>query len=78
MGSLWCIEEKDFPHSPIHYHTLITHASQNTAIHTCIITVLYGAVRKSQYSPKALFIWSRAPETTLPLETTLRNVYMEL
>ena len=27
---------------------------------------------------KALFIWSRVPETTLPLETTLRSVYMEL
>ena len=26
----------------------------------------------------ALFIWSRVPETTLPLETTLRSVYMEL
>ena len=27
---------------------------------------------------QALFIWSRVPETTLPLETTLRSVYMEL
>ena len=27
---------------------------------------------------EALFIWSRVPETTLPLETTLRSVYMEL
>ena len=26
----------------------------------------------------ALFIWSRVPETTLPLETTLQSVYMEL
>ena len=28
--------------------------------------------------PQALFIWSRVPETTLPLETTLRSIYMEL
>ena len=27
---------------------------------------------------QALFIWSRVPEATLPLETTLRSVYMEL
>ena len=33
---------------------------------------------KSHYEPKTLFIWSRVRETTLPLETTLRSVYMEL
>ena len=35
-------------------------------------------ISRFDYSTKALFIWSRVPETTLPLETTLRSVYMEL
>ena len=34
--------------------------------------------RSVSFWTKALFIWSRVPETTLPLETTLRTVYMEL
>ena len=29
-------------------------------------------------STAAIVIWYRVPETTLPLETTLRNVYLEL
>ena len=35
------------------------------------------SVTKAGYC-QALFIWSRVPETTLPLETTLRSIYMEL
>jgi len=31
---------------------------------------------KQTQSSQALFIWSRVPETTLPLETTLPRVYM--
>ena len=39
-----------------------------------VIPNLPGFIAKT----KALFICSRVPETTLPLETTLRSVYMEL
>ena len=40
-----------------------------------------GETFVEQFRPpptEALFLWSRVPETTLPLETTLRSVYMEL
>ena len=43
-----------------------------------IVASVQHSVLNFLFLCKALFIWSRVPETTLPLETTLRNVYMEL
>ena len=48
----------------------------HAAFKSSIYIFLHGSIDICVF--KALFIWSRVPETTLPLEITLRSVYMEL